>query len=173
MRIKNPLDVLAPIKGRTQPRHCDVAGCTESTREGKPYCPDHVDHNPYVQELIAKLDERDEQDERVRRRGHKVVDMDSVTVAEILLHLELHGARTEERLVRELNLGLDVLQPYLRALAKRGLVKFGRTRRGSTLLKLTGQTQPLIPNESKPHSDEVEVHALTMPAPMTIARSSA
>lgn len=173
MKIKNQLDVLAPIKGRTQPRYCDVPGCTESTREGKPYCPDHVDHNTYVQELMARLDERDEQDERVRRRGHKVVNMDSVTVAEILLHLELHGARTEERLVRELNLDLDVLQPYLRALAKRGLVKFGRTRRGSTLLKLTGQTQPLIPNESKPHGDEIEVHALTMPEPTTIARESA
>lgn len=171
MRIKNPLDVLAPIKGRTQTRHCDVPHCTETTRDGKPFCPDHVDQHPYVRDLLDRLAERDDQDEKVSKRGHRAVDMDSITVREILLHLELHGARTLERLVRELNLDEAVLNPYLRALAKRGLVTFGKTRRGSTLLRLAGQTKPVIPAESsEPEAIEAP---LELPAPTTIARESA
>lgn len=144
MRIKSPFDLLAP-KGRNQNRACDAPGCVERTREGKPYCPDHVDYHPYVQELISRLAERDAQDEAVQKRGARAVDMEaSLTVQEIILHLELHGPRTEERLVREVNLDARTLNGYLRALAKRKIITFGRTKRGSVTVKLvTTRPAPL------------------------------
>lgn len=34
---------------------CRAPGCSQGTREGKPYCSDHVDHHSYVQDLLAKM----------------------------------------------------------------------------------------------------------------------
>jgi hypothetical protein len=43
-------------------RHCEAVDkgtgriCTQSTREGKPYCPDHVENHPYVQDLLNRME---------------------------------------------------------------------------------------------------------------------
>lgn len=148
MRIKSPFDLLTPKRSQ-QNRACDAPGCVERTREGKPYCPDHVDHLPYVQELLVALADREAQDEAVQKRGARAVDMEaSLTVQEILLHLELHGARTEERLVREINLDAKTLDGYLKALAKRKIITFGRTKRGSVTVKIASTRPPLLQDEA-------------------------
>ncbi len=148
MRIKSPFDMLAP-KRTQQNRICDIPGCTESTREGKPYCPNHVDCLPYVQEVLSRLAERDAQDEAVSKRGPRAVDVESsLTVQEILLHLELHGPRTEERLVREVNIDAKTLGGYLRALVKRKIIKLGHTKRGSVLVKLANASPAPLQDEA-------------------------
>lgn len=121
---------------RSQARTCDAAACTQTTREGKPYCPDHVDLHPYVQDLISNLSTKDEQDDAVKSKGPRAVKLDSITVQELLLHLELNGPRTEERLVRELNLDLKTVSGYVQALRRKQLVTTGYTKRGSMVVKL-------------------------------------
>lgn len=120
---------------RRRSRSCEFSGCGEKTREGKPYCLGHVEEHPHVQRLLLQLAEREAQDERVREYGAAAVDLGSVTVHEILLHLELHGPRTEERLVRELTVDLRALSGYLVALAAAGRISLGSTARGSRLAK--------------------------------------
>jgi predicted transcriptional regulator len=120
---------------------CDVPGCPHSTREGKPYCTDHVDHHPYVQDLISQLDENEVALERARNKGK--VDLTGQAVRELILHLNLHGARTEERLARELQLDTKALQAILRALIKAGTIQLGHSKRGSTVVHLTGTAIPL------------------------------
>jgi hypothetical protein len=34
---------------------CEVPGCAVPTREGKPYCIDHIEHMPYAAALAAKV----------------------------------------------------------------------------------------------------------------------
>lgn len=117
-------------------RFCDVSGCTQTTREGKPFCPDHVEHHPYVQAILSTLAEREDEEEKVRQRGSKAVNPMGLTAKELVLHLSLHGARTVERLSRELQLDSKVLDGYVGALVRKGVVALGRTNRGSTVVKL-------------------------------------
>lgn len=135
MRLQN-LGGLFTGPRRISPRHCEHPGCNQATREGKAYCSEHVEEHPYVKELIARLAERDRQDEEVSKRGSKAVALDAITAQEILQHLAFHGPRTEERLCRELNVDVRTLKGYVGALKRARLVTLGTTKRGSTLVKL-------------------------------------
>ena len=148
MKTRSPFDLFARAKTKTESRTCDHPGCVERTRDGKPFCLDHVEDHPYVRGLLAQIAEREAQDDLVSRKGPRAVELDGVTVQEILQHLELHGARTKERLVREVNLPAAVLHGYVRALVKRGLVKLGKTKRGSTVVRPVNAAGPTVPHES-------------------------
>lgn len=137
MRIQDlGLAFQATAAKRTTPRHCEKPGCNQATRESKAFCVDHVDEHPYVQNLLNRLAEREVQDEAVTKRGAKAVAPDSITVQEILQHLEYHGNRTEERLCRELNLDARTMHGYIQGLKRLKIVILGTTKRGSTLVKL-------------------------------------
>lgn len=137
-----PLDRYGQSNSRTCSRICDVNGCQQSCRDGKPYCPDHVDHNPYVQGILQVLVACEEEAELVKRKGAAKVDPEGLTSKELILHLNLHGPRTAERLAREMNLEAAVLAGYLKSLSKRGLIVFGATGRGSTVVKLVSDHLP-------------------------------
>ena len=117
---------------------CDVGGCFNSTREGKPYCPEHVDQHPYVQAILGILQQREDEENLVRRRGSAAVDPGGLTAKELVLHLSLHGSRTVERLSREFQLETRVMQGYVNALKVQGVLVTGRTTRGSTVVRLAG-----------------------------------
>jgi len=40
--------------GRRPAVKCSEPGCNRSTRENKPYCPEHVESTPYVQRLMTQ-----------------------------------------------------------------------------------------------------------------------
>ncbi|MGE0708557.1 MAG: hypothetical protein AB7N76_22985 [Planctomycetota bacterium] len=114
------------------------------TREGKPYCPEHVDDHPYVRDLLAALAARQAEEERVRTRGSVEVDLDGITAREVVLHLSLHGARTIERISRELQIDSDVVAGYVDALNERDLIDMSHTNRGSTVVKLRDPERALL-----------------------------
>ena len=89
--------------------------------------------------FLKVWDEREKELDKVRARGARAVNVKGLTAKELVLHLTLHGARTIERLARELQLEGEVLQGYVRALVKQGTLDLGRTNRGSTVVKLSGQ----------------------------------
>ena len=127
-------DVRVPhISDRRPAPRCEAAGCTETTRNGKPYCTNHVELLPYVNRLIDTLEARDAELERVAKRGPRSVDPQGITAQEILLQLKLYGGRTIARLSRDLMLEENVVESYGRALAKLGCVSIGRHRRGLLL----------------------------------------
>lgn len=119
-------------------RSCRHANCGQSTREGKPFCPDHVDQHSYVQEILKILEEREAEEERVRQEGPEAVNLTGLTAQELMLHLSQHGSRTVERLSREFQLEAPVMHNYVSALLGEGLVIVGRTTRGSTVVRLAG-----------------------------------
>jgi len=130
--------------GRPQTRYCDALGCRQATREGKPYCSEHVEEHPYVQQLISLLSERDHEESRVRRQGPRAVDVSGLTAREILQFVKVHGQRTVQRLARELNIDFKTLEGYVKALKKSGLISTSQTRRGATVIKLNGVETALI-----------------------------
>jgi hypothetical protein len=117
-------------------RTCRVAPCAQSTREGKPFCPDHVDQHSYVQEILRILEERKAEEDRVRNGGPEAVNLKGLTARELMVHLMQHGSRTVERLSREFQLEAPVMHDYVSALHTQGLVVVGRTTRGSTVVRL-------------------------------------
>jgi hypothetical protein len=126
--------------GRTShTRQCNTRGCHNTTREGKPYCPDHVEDHPYVQEILQTLQASENELTNVRRRGKRAINAGGLVVKEITLHLSLHGGRTLERLSRELNVGIPVLKSYVDYLVAEGVAVLGRTTRGSTIVRLVNE----------------------------------
>lgn len=117
-------------------RLCERPGCFETTREGKTYCSNHIDAQPYIKDLMKRMEERLEEDEQVRLEGSNAVNLNSITAKEIKLQLQYCGTRTEERLTRELQIDKTVIHSYAIRLQKEGLVRFGRTDRNNLTINL-------------------------------------
>lgn len=115
---------------------CAHLGCSETTRERKPYCTEHVTQLPYVEALLARLAERERELEEVAARGFRAVDVDGLNASELLLQLSLFGARTAPRMCRDLQLELAVAEGFAYALARAGYVTLGHTARGHLKLEL-------------------------------------
>ena len=89
-----------------------------------------------MQRILSVVAAREAEGAQVRERGPRAVNPQGLTARELVLHLSLHGARTVERLSRELQLDAKVLDGYVGALVHRGVVALGRTNRGSTVVRL-------------------------------------
>ena len=123
-------------QAQTAAKMCDSPGCFETTREGKTYCSNHIEMQPYVRDLLKRMEQRHEEDEMVRREGSVAVNLEGITVKEIKLQLSISGSRTEERLTRELQIDKTVIHNYAIRLNKEGLVEFGRTLRNNLTVNL-------------------------------------
>ncbi len=119
---------------------CEAPGCNKSTREKKPFCSDHVEMHPYVQELLkAMADQAAEQEKVDQKISAQHVPADSLTVQEIINHIKVHGSRTVERLARELNFEVELIHRYVNTLVSRGVLKRGQTKRGSVIVSLVDE----------------------------------
>jgi len=118
------------------PRPCSLAGCEQRTQEGKPFCVGHVDHNPYVRDVMAVIAAADQERALVRRRGSRAVDPEALTSREILRELRVHGACSPARLARRLGLDLELLRVYLRALARERALRLSSRGRGQVVVPL-------------------------------------
>lgn len=116
--------------------NCAVPGCKNTTRESKPFCPDHVEEHPYVAGIVAELDAREEEIALVEKDGAIGVRLAGTVVDDLLRHLDEIGARTVQRLHRErmFKTNVAVTTIYVEAMAEAGLVTLGRTKRGSVVV---------------------------------------
>lgn len=137
---------LVPTRKRKKPRHCERADCSEATREGKPYCSDHVGELPYVQAVQARIAAREQEHDAVARRGARAVDPYGPTARDILLSLWINEERTVARLARELNLDFQMVQHYVKRLARAKLIELIPARRGAGKARLV----PALAAESDP-----------------------
>lgn len=133
MRVQD-LRYLRTNKARA--RHCDLKGCDKATREGKPFCVDHVERHDYVGRLLAEMRRREEDDALVMRKGSKAVKWESLTAQEILNHLRVYGSRTLRRICRELTLEPKLAEAYMIALVSCGAIHTTTSRRGDKTLHL-------------------------------------
>lgn len=116
------------------PRRCDA--CGSATREGKRYCSDHVEAHPYVVELAARIAQREADVDAITRRGVRAIRPDCPLLDEVVAQLTVYGTRTLERVCREVSLSFAVVNALTAYLARRRVVAFGLTKRGSTTVRL-------------------------------------
>jgi len=135
MRVadRTPIPTNTPVS-----RACKIDGCELTTREGKPFCPEHIDETPYVRALLESIADRNAEDEKVRKREIDPEDYNlcGITAQSILQQLRNYGTRTRVRICRELMLDKKTLDGYADALARADLVVLGSTHRGCETLSL-------------------------------------
>lgn len=111
-------------------RRCCEEGCLARTREGKPYCPDHVHLNAYVAELLGQIAANLEE---VRARkalanGHVAREISAVL-------RDGSGAASLPRLARRLEVDRDLVRRTLHAMKAEKLVTLSLTDRGKLIAK--------------------------------------
>jgi hypothetical protein len=135
--VRGPRSLAEYSRDARTPHHCNEPGCGKSTREGKPFCSDHYDRHPYAQALIADLKANAAQVERVKKKP-RAAGADDLIACEIVTQLRVHGDRTVPRLARDLREDTDVIEAYVKALKRQKRVSFGRTARGTRVVRLAG-----------------------------------
>lgn len=114
-------------------RRCKQDGCKQSTRDGKPYCPNHVEEADYPRLLLTEIDKREKEVEALLKGKEIALDGHLVRETQLLLGW---SACTERRLGRMLDIphkAVEVLVDQLVALQK---IKRCRTPRGSVIVEL-------------------------------------
>lgn len=144
--LPRALRVLGYEPRRRAPRHCEApsgAGnlCGQATREGKPYCPDHVGHNHYVQGVLEQFNRREAEEAAIetapKGRPRRTAAKRAVLLAEDLAsRLHHHGPATVERLARELALPFDVVEALAQQLRAVRRVSTRISKRGATIVSL-------------------------------------
>jgi len=136
MRIEDRHEGATAYQSNT--RACELQGCPNVTREGKPFCPEHVDLNPHALRVTQEIAQREAEDAIVAKGDTPVsgYNVRGLTAQAILQDLIEHGTRTKARICRELSLERSVLDGYVEALVEKGLIAEGLTQRGSETLSL-------------------------------------
>lgn len=115
---------------------CQEKGCLRSTREGKPFCSDHIESAPYVQRILGILAARDEEERILElRRGR--INKDGFFYRETLLLLRSKDF-TAKGLARRLDLSHHATRRLIRMIAKDGLAIEGETGRGDVTISGLG-----------------------------------
>ena len=63
-------------KANLSNKRCKI--CGDLTQEGKLYCTDHVEHHPYIQSLLNKIEEKHYEEFEVSRLGEEGIDPDDI-----------------------------------------------------------------------------------------------
>ncbi len=129
------IDGVAPMRGC---KPC--AECGKSTREGKPYCSEHIEYLDFPRSVMDEVAAREEEIEHAMRGDWRKIDINGGNTQEVLMHLFTHGSRTVHRISRDVFIGASVrvAQAFADALEHAGLIEIGRTGRGSPVLSITG-----------------------------------
>lgn len=121
---------LGETSARKRTTYCEYPSCSQWTQGGKSYCTDHVTEHPYVKRVIGILNAREAEMDLVRRRGPSAVDVDGYIAKEISNYLLNVGHKSVARIARVLCHDKGILEMYVRAMAKAGIVTIGVTKRG-------------------------------------------
>ena len=123
---------------RSIPKRCTKPRCFKFTREGKPYCVDHVMLNDYVKGIAAVLERREAEVVKAETEGATGVDPKGLLSQEIMDELVNYGERTKRRLARDLRVSVDVISRCTDAMLGARMIHINPTRRGDEFVGLAG-----------------------------------
>jgi len=168
-----------PPTGRKKPTHCAAEDCVQATREGKPFCSDHVERLSYVQQVQARIAAREDELAAVKKRGGRAVDIEGIIARDVLCSLWINGERSVARLSRELNVDFEVLKHYVARLKKAKQLTQTSPRRGAGKVTLVPALSEIEdprevgrprPAEAAPAVEAAE--AAPEPVPLAVAAGS-
>lgn len=122
---------------RPETAHCGVVRCSRRTREGKPFCDNHLERIPYVQGVLERR--RQLQLEVTRALDWGVVDVEGMLARDVINLVTFRGRMVASRMAVELGVPTSCLPPVVEALALLGDVTFTvkRGRDGKPVMDVT------------------------------------
>lgn len=127
---------------------CNASGCMRSTREGKPFCSDHIENAPYVRQILGILTARAEE-ERVLELKRGRIPKTGFFYRECLLLLRSKDFTTKG-LARRLDLSHHAAERLIKLIARDGLARKGETSRGDVTISGLGDQDLADPKEQAP-----------------------
>ena len=115
---------------------CKAKPCTRSTREGKPFCSEHIENAPYVAHILEILAGR-AQEETILREGVDEIPKDGFFYKETLLLLRSKNF-TGKGLSRRLDICHAAAKRLIVLMARDGLAKVDTTSRGDLTISGLG-----------------------------------
>ena len=113
--------------------YCTYPNCRRTTREGKPYCIEHLTLSPYIKSLTG-LVERRESHIKCLLAGN--LDLDPGVVEEIMSMIKTSGEATLQRVSFATGYTQRVISTYVQKLIAQGVLEEGRTPRGSVMVRI-------------------------------------
>jgi len=123
-----------PQFGRPEGMHCQV--CGKPTREGKPFCPEHIEAGPYVKRLEDKIRAMEEEELKASESKRLKISEDSELLKDIITELRMRGPQSTAKLARTFNVTTKLLNKYVEFMLKKKIVITDKTRRGATIIRL-------------------------------------
>ena len=111
-------------------RNCSSTGCSKSTREGKPFCSNHIAQSPYIMLIQSKLDGR-AAEEVMLEKGRRLIPQNGFFVKEALLLLRTKDF-TAKSFSRRLDISHKATERLIDLLVRWGQVKRTQTARGGS-----------------------------------------
>lgn len=113
-------------------RGCQAPRCYAATRDGKPFCPKHVELHPYARGIMAVLERR--KVEKTLAAKNKLL-LNSQLVREAV-HLLGRSSLTLERVAREMYLSHGEAGGVFNCLFRHGVATEGKSKRGKVTAAL-------------------------------------
>lgn len=106
--------------GYTESTECSAPGCGKVTRDGKPYCSNHVLMMDYARRLAMSVGQREW--EITQGEKGNLPPQDGVLIADAICLLEQHGRLTIESLSRRLGVSKKVVRLVVSVLTSMGRI---------------------------------------------------
>ena len=107
---------------------CLEPGCYKRTREGKPYCSEHLDRIPYVARIMEEHAAR-------KKEAEEGPKGDSHYIDDIIILLT-HSPRTTDGLAKDLRIPKPIVQQIIMIMRRKKIVRLGKTFRHLTIVEL-------------------------------------
>ena len=98
---------------------CQFPDCGATTREGKPYCSNHIENCAYIQSVLAEIERRNAESKTLD--SGRWITTNAHLIREALILLE-HGSFSAARLGRMLDVTERAADTLIRMMSRRGLV---------------------------------------------------
>lgn len=124
---------------------CQNKGCAKTTREGKPFCSEHIERAPYVKRILTILKGRDEEEAKLLA-GEEEINPHGFFYKETLLLLRSKDF-TGKALARRLDISHAAARRLIDLMYAGGLCKRGNTSRGDLTISGLGPRDLSAPEE--------------------------
>jgi len=109
--------------------------CKAQTREGKSYCPEHIERMPYVSAISQEIKERRKWRAEARCNPHEI-SPDGPLATEVLIYITVDGPMSIDRLARMLDVDTKLALSVARALRRVNKARITKGRRGAKVVSL-------------------------------------
>ena len=107
---------------------CRYEGCAKATTGRKPYCIEHIEALEYVKRLLEEIKARSAEEEKARIEDWRAINIQGTRSREIVEALRAKGIVSIKRLALDVDLPVEILDIYLRALRRARCVRMRQVK---------------------------------------------